>query len=163
RNVPASGRYQIVMSQGGHCEGEDPAIQLEWYDTWLKGVATNMDKTAMPIHVHEQVSNKWYNTSHYPVVPTYTEYFLDGSEALTATGPWEAGQETVAWIPLPFIPQSQTDKVQYDPAVFKDGGTLAGPIGVSVYASSTTRTLELIATVQEVAADGTATPLSSGA
>ena len=85
--TPASGRYQIIMSQGGHCENEDPNIQLEWFDTWLKGVPTGMDKTSTPIHVDEMISNRWINTSHYPVTPTYTTYYLGASNELGTEAP----------------------------------------------------------------------------
>lgn len=41
--------------------------------------------------------------------------------------------------------------------------TLAGPIDVSLYATSTTSDAELVATVEDVAPDGSSSPLSSGA
>jgi predicted acyl esterase len=156
-NLPASGRYQIIMGHGGHCENEDPAIQLEWFDTWLKGVDTNIEKTTMPMHVHELVSNKWFNTSHFPVVPEYTRYFLDASNALSSKQPASSGQET-----LPWTQPSAVGLIQYDSPVFAEGGTLAGPMSASLFASSTTPNLELIATIQEVDADGAVTTLSSG-
>lgn len=157
KGVPASGRYQIVMGQGGHCANEDPNIQLEWFDTWLKGAPTNMEKTSMPIHVNELVSNKWFNTSHYPMVPTYTKYYLDNGGALSANQPTSTGQET-----LPWAQPSASSTLQYDSPTFANGGTLAGPISASVFASSTTKNLELIGTLQEIAADGTVTTLTSG-
>jgi predicted acyl esterase len=157
RTKPASGRYQIVMSQGGHCANQDQRIQLEWFDTWLKGEKTGIEKTSMPIHAHELVSNRWLNTSHYPVVPTYTKYYLDNSGALSASLPTAAGQESLAW-----AQPSATSTVQYDTPPFAAGGTLAGPISASVFASSTTTNLELIATLQQVAVDGTVTQLTSG-
>jgi uncharacterized protein len=156
-DAPASGRYQIIMGQGGHCANQDVAIQLEWFDTWLKNKATNMEKTKMPIHVNEQISSRWFNTSHYPVVPTYTRYFLDNTATLSPTQPSSAGEET-----LPWAQPSATSRVQYDSAGFSEGGTLAGPFSASLFASSTTSNLELIATLQEIALDGTVTTLSSG-
>jgi predicted acyl esterase len=118
---------------------------------------TGMEQTTMPMHVHEMVSNRWFNTSHYPAVPTYTKYYLDNSGALSPTIPSTAGQESMAW-----AQPSAASTVQYDSPVFTSGGTLAGPISASVFASSTTNNLELIATVQQVAADGTVTSLTSG-
>ena len=156
-SVPPTSRYQVIISQGGHCANEDPRIQLEWFDTWVKGVKTGMDQTAMPIHVNELGSNRWFNTSRYPVVPKYTKYYLDTSGALTATAPTATGQESLAW-----AQPGPTSTVQYDSPAFAAGGTLAGPISASIYASSTTTNLELIATLQQVAPDGTATTLTSG-
>jgi predicted acyl esterase len=71
-NVPASARYQIIMGHGDHSE-KGPEIQLEWFDTWLKGAKTDIEKTRMPMRAHELVSNKWFNTSHFPVVSEYTK------------------------------------------------------------------------------------------
>jgi uncharacterized protein len=123
----------------------------------VKGVKTGMDQTAMPVHVHELGSNRWLNTSRYPVVPNYTKYYLDTSGALSATLPSATGQETLAW-----AQPDSTSTVQYDSPVFTSGGTLAGPISASIYAASTTTNLQLIATLQQIARDGTVTTLTSG-
>lgn len=156
-STPASGRYQIIISKGGHCAGQDDRIRLEWFDTWLKGVKTGMDKTAMPMHVHELISDRWLNTSHYPVVPNYTQYHLDNSNALKSSAPSADGSETIAW-----AKPSPTTSVQFDSPAFTSGGTLAGPVSASIYASSTTNNLELIASLQAIDVDGTVTALTSG-
>jgi predicted acyl esterase len=158
RNKPVTGRYQIIISQGGHCAGEDLAIQLEWFDTWVKGIKTGMDQTQRPVHVHEVISNNWINTTYYPVVPSYTQYFLNPYGQLSTADKEDNTQETIAW----GQPGANTT-VQYDGPVLPTGGTLAGPISASVSASSTTANLELIATVQLVTTDGTVTELSHGA
>jgi predicted acyl esterase len=31
-DVPATGRYQIIFGQGGHCQNQDVTIQLEWFE-----------------------------------------------------------------------------------------------------------------------------------
>jgi predicted acyl esterase len=157
RGTPASGRYQVIISQGGHCENQDERIQLEWFDTWLKGVKTGMEETGMPIHVHELISDRWLNTSHFPVVPAYTKYYLDNAGALSTAAPTVDGQETIAW-----AQPSPSTTVQYDSPVLTTGGTLAGPVSASVFASSTTNNLELIATLQLVGTDGTIETLTSG-
>jgi predicted acyl esterase len=159
KNTPVTGRYQIIISQGGHCANEDQAIQLEWFDTWLKGTKTGMERTGRLIHVHELISNQWFNTSHYPVAPTYTKYYLNLYGQLSTASDRDTGQDTIAWVQ----PSGAYSTAQYDSPAFPTGGTLAGPISASVFASSTTANLELIASVQLIAADGTVTPLVSGA
>jgi len=153
----ASGRYQVIMSQGGHCAGIDQRITLEWFDTWLKGVKTRMEDTNMPLHVHELGSNRWVNTSAYPVVPSYTPYYLTAGGGLAPTAPAAVGHDDIAW-----AQPGAGSTLQYDSPAFEDGATLAGPISASFYASSTTPNLQLIATVQLVGMDGTATELTSG-
>jgi predicted acyl esterase len=153
----ASGRYQIIISQGGHCQNEDQGITLEWYDTWIKGVKTGMQDTAMPLHVKELISNNWINTSAYPVVPSYTRYYLTANGGLSPSVPSAVGKDSLAW-----DQPGAGSTLQYDSPVFQGGATLAGPVSASFYASSTTRNLELIATIQLVNGDGSVTPLSSG-
>jgi predicted acyl esterase len=158
RKKAASPRYQVIISQGGHCANQDPQITLEWYETWLNGVKTGMQDTAMPLHVHELVSNKWFSTSAYPVAPTYTRYYLSSNGILSPKAPPAKGKENIAW-----DQPGPGSTLQYESPPIQGGATLAGPISASFYASSTTRNLELIATVQLVNGDGSTTPVSSGA
>jgi putative CocE/NonD family hydrolase len=50
----------------------------------------------------------------------------------------------------------------YTTAPFKQATTIAGPIGATLYATSTTKDTEWVVTVSDVAPNGTATPLTSG-
>jgi predicted acyl esterase len=158
KNIPPTPRIQINISQGGHCAGEDNSVQLQWFEQWLKGINTGVTNTAMPIHVYEVLSNREINTSHYPVVPLYTKYYLDNAGAITPSVPTGGGQETIVWNQ----PSVTGAAVQFDGPVLPFGGTLAGPMSASIYASSTTKNLELIATLQSVAANGTVTALTKG-
>jgi predicted acyl esterase len=158
RHIAPTPRYQINISQGGHCQNEDLSVQLEWYETWLKGVNTGMDKTALPLHMNEIGTNRWASTSHYPVVRKYTKFYMGNAGTLSTHLPGASGQEKLNW-----AQPGTTSTVQYDSPVFSEGATLAGPISASIYASSTTSNLELIATLQTVAPDGTATNLTQGA
>jgi predicted acyl esterase len=153
----ASGKYQIIMSQGGHCANQDQRITLEWYDTWLKGVKTGVADTGQPLHAHQLISNRWLNTSAYPVVPAYTKYHLGANDTLSRSRPAAKGHDDIAWA------QPAADStLEYTSPAFRRGATLAGPMSASFTASSTTEDLELIATVQLVDVDGVVTPLSSG-
>ncbi|MBN3761995.1 CocE/NonD family hydrolase [Burkholderia sp. Ac-20365] len=164
-NQKATGRYQVIISQGGHCQFEEQTtgqniannITLEWFDTWLKGKKTGMADTTQPIHVHELLSNNWISTSSYPVAPTYKQYFLTAQGALQKTPPAKWATVNLLW-----AQPGTGSSLQFDSPVLKKGATLAGPMSASFYASSTTTNLELIATVELVASDGTVTPISSG-
>lgn len=152
-----SGRYQIVMGQGGHCENEDDRITLEWYDTWLKGAKTGMADTNAPIHAHEMISNRWFNTGAYPPVSTYTSYYLSADRTLSKDVPATPSRDGITW-----AQPGAGSILQFDSPAFVDGATLAGPISASLFASSNTKNLELIATLEVVDADGAATRISSG-
>ncbi|WP_321956354.1 CocE/NonD family hydrolase [Paraburkholderia bannensis] len=164
-NQRATGRFQIIISQGGHCQFEEQTtgqniannITLEWFDTWLKGKKTGMADTTQPIHVHELVSNNWISTSAYPVAPAYKQYFLTSQGALSRSAPAKLTSVNLLW-----AQPGGGSTAQFDGPVLKKGATLAGPMSATFFASSTKDNLELIATVQLVAADGTVTPVSSG-
>ena len=78
---PTTGRYQIVVGPWGHGQGLDESIELEWYDTWLKGEHTDMTDTRTPMHLYQNGSG-WVNASTDPVAPSYTPYYLNGGGAL---------------------------------------------------------------------------------
>lgn len=164
-NQRATGRFQIIISQGGHCQFEEQTtgqniannITLEWFDTWLKGKKTGIADTTQPIHVHELLSNNWISTSAYPVAPAYKQYFLTSQGSLSRSAPGKLTSVNLLW-----AQPGTGSTAQFDGPVLKKGATLAGPMSATFYASSTKDNLELIATVQLVAADGTVTPVSSG-
>lgn len=116
-----------------------------------------MADTTMPLHAHELISNRWINTSAYPVAPTYTRYYVQTGGTLGVGEPSTAGQDNIA-----YAQPGPTSTLTYETQPFQTGGTLAGPISASFFASSTTANLQLIANVKVVAPDGTATDISSG-
>jgi putative CocE/NonD family hydrolase len=88
-----------------------------------------------------------------------------------STEQWAAGATTYLGrnLGLPPLPTMQDDRgfeahgLTYTTAPFSQGKYLAGPIDVTVYATSTTADTEWVATIEDVAADGTAYPLTQGA
>jgi hypothetical protein len=156
---PASGRYQIIVGPWGHGQGLDPGIMLEWYDTWLKGENTGIDKTTTPMHLYETNSNRWINTDEYPVVSEYSTYFLNGAGTLTTQRPMSAGSDMIAWTQ----PTETNGSLAYTTRPFANGATLAGPTSATAYASSSNTNLELIATLFDVAPDGSQARITFGA
>lgn len=153
----ASGRYQVIMGQGGHCESVDQRITLEWYDTWLKEADTGMADTQQPIHVHAMGSNRWINAASYPPVSTYTRCFLGPDRSLTFDVPLNSGSSSVAW-----GPPGGGNLLTYESEPLVDGAMLAGPISASFFASSNKEDLALIATLQVVDAVGDVLNISAG-
>jgi predicted acyl esterase len=156
---PATGRYQIIVGPWGHGQGLDRGIMLEWYDTWLKGENTGIDKTTTPMHLYETNSDRWINTDDYPIASKYTTYFLGGAGALNSQPPAAAGSDTIAWTQ----PTESNGSLTYTTEPFGQGATLAGPTSATVYASSSNTNLELIATLFDVAPDASQTSITFGA
>jgi putative CocE/NonD family hydrolase len=59
--------------------------------------------------------------------------------------------------------QAAPTALVYTSAPFAQRVMLAGPIGATIFASSTTKDCEWVVTVEDVAADGASTPLTQGA
>ena len=53
-----------------------PALQLRWFDHWLKGINNGVDKEAR-VHIFALGINRWFDESEWPIARTvYRKYFL---------------------------------------------------------------------------------------
>jgi predicted acyl esterase len=165
---PTTGRYQIIVGPWGHGQGLDQSIELEWFDTWLKGEHTDMTRTRTSMHLFQNGTGTgagWVNASTNPVASEYTPYHLTGGGALVAgrrgsrTGSVAgSSSDTIVW----GQPSQPGTTLSYTTPSFPRGATLAGPISATIYASSSNTNLELIGTLYDVAPDGTATQIATG-
>jgi putative CocE/NonD family hydrolase len=76
-----TGRYQLMQGPWYHLTagtGVDIyAIQLAWFDRWLKGEATGIERTRAPLHVYELGADRWVDVARYPIEGTTpTTFFL---------------------------------------------------------------------------------------
>lgn len=153
-----SGAYQIVVGEGGHGAGIDNAILLEWFDTFLKNQKTGIDRVANTMHLRERT--RWINAATYPLVNDYTALYLGASGNLSSR-PAPAGG-TAPSLLWDARPEDANGSVVYISTPFAKGATLAGPIAATIHATSTNTNLQLIATLHDVAPDGTATFIADG-
>jgi len=160
--MPATGettpRYQIILGEWGHGEGLDNGIVLQWFETWLKGADTGIQDTPTPMHLYEQGSERWTNAARYPMTVDYTTWHLNSNAALTPDAPTAAINASINWA------QPDTGAtLTYTTMPLPEGATLAGPINLTVHASSSNTNLELLGFLYDIAPDGTATQISNGA
>ncbi len=155
---PASPLFQLYMADGGHGAGVDTMTQLQWFDTWLKGRNTPMRTTKTPLHLFSLGTKTWVNTSTFPLTNAYTPYYLGEGGALTTRRQGEDGAEALQYTQ----PSASGGQLSFTSTPLRDGATLAGPISATLYASTTGSNLHLIAKLQDVAPDGTATTITSG-
>jgi predicted acyl esterase len=152
----ASPMYQIVVGPWGHGQGIDQTIQLEWYDTWLKGEDTPMGHTRTPMHLYQLGTNTWINTDDFPMVDRYTRYYLGSSGALTTSAPKPKASDSLQFAP------PQASSLTYTTPAFKKGATLAGPISASITASTSGTNMDIITSLYDIAPDGTSTQITQG-
>jgi uncharacterized protein len=154
----ATGRYQIIVGAWNHAEGLDKTIELEWYDTWLKGVPTGIADTATPMNLFEIGASRWVNAATYPLVARSTRLYLGAEGTLVRRRGRTSANDTLAWGP----PEMTGTTLRYTSAPFGKATTIAGPMAATIYAASSNTNLELIATLEDVAQDGTATQITRG-
>ena len=113
-----TGRYQLLDGPFTHLGGAGTSLsdleplELEWFDTWLKGASTGMDRTPTPLHYYDLGTSDYAETTTYPLTgSTPTTYYFDGTTSgsapslndgtLTTRKPTAAsGSDTVAWAPV---------------------------------------------------------------
>jgi uncharacterized protein len=97
-----TGRYQLIDGPWEHLNGSSvdvDVLELAWFDQWLKGERTGIDRTPTPLHYYDLGSGAWTQTATYPfagATPT-TLYLGAGSLSRTAPTATTAGSDTLAW------------------------------------------------------------------
>jgi predicted acyl esterase len=152
-----TGRYQLVVGDGVHAAGLDESFLLEWYDHWLKNDQNGIDVTSTPMHLLEYASDRWVNTTSLPTTVS-TPYYLGTPSGLSPTAPTTSSTSTVTWGP----PTQAGDSLTFTSAPLTTAASVAGPTGAEIWARSSDANLQLVATLQDVAPDGTATTIADG-
>jgi putative CocE/NonD family hydrolase len=193
-----TGRYQLVDGPWEHLNGSSvdvDRLELEWFDTWLKGEHTGMARTPTPLHYFDLGTSRYAETTTYPFTGAApTRLYLDAG-TLSSTRP-AAGTDTVAWsgagnpcgrpidqwimggisvpakaLGLADAPCVENDQpgsalptsLHYTTAPLPRAERIAGPVGLTVFASATTSETQWVAELEDVAPDGTSRPLTEGA
>jgi putative CocE/NonD family hydrolase len=97
-----TGRYQLIDGPWEHLNGSsvdvDP-LELEWFDTWLKGERTGMGQTTTPLHYYDLGTGRFDETTTYPFTGARpTRFYLGAGDALTLTAPpRSATTDSIDW------------------------------------------------------------------
>ena len=155
-----SGQYQVIIGDWGHGGGLDQGIELQWYDTWIKGIDTGLPtETGTSLHLEELGGTKrWINASSYPLVETYTPLFLADAGMLSRSAADGDGRDELMWA----APGDPIDSIEYASEPFADGAMLAGPMAARLEVTSSNRNLQLVVDIFDRAPDGTMAPISHG-
>ncbi|HMJ11378.1 MAG TPA: CocE/NonD family hydrolase [Polyangiaceae bacterium] len=140
-----SGKYQVIIGDWAHGGGLDLGIELQFYDTWIKGIDTGMSKdTNTPLHLAELGgTRRWINARCYPLVKRYTPFFLSAGGALTSAADSDADQDELRWVPQ----AAPADTVEYASEPFADGAMLAGPLTAQLQVTSSNTNLQMFVEV----------------
>jgi predicted acyl esterase len=156
-----TGRYQAIVGPWTHGENVNgpalQAIRLRWFDTWLKGARTGMADTGAPLHLFENGANRWVDLAAWPAAPTTETFYLGAGHTLSARRPTGPDAETLSWAPA-----GPATTLTYTSAPLAHAAVLDGPTDVTVYATSNTPDVQLTATLNAIAPDGTVTKQAEG-
>jgi putative CocE/NonD family hydrolase len=110
-----TGRYQLLDGPFGHFDAAFAGLsrlELEWFDTFLKGEDTGMDRTPTPLHYNDLGTDHYVEGAHYPFPAARpTRFYLSGERSgsallsrndgtLSTSPPTRTGSDTVAWMPV---------------------------------------------------------------
>jgi len=210
---PPSPRYQLLMGPWYHLTTGTgvnlEALELAWFDRWLKGEQTGIDRTRTPAHLYLLGADRYVNQTQWPPASLRpTTWYLGGGRTgtapisqndgrLTRTRPTSAaGADRIAWLPADANCSRELDQwsmgafeaitnpsnpngnpcanndalteagpgsLTYTTPPFTRSTVIGGPIDATIYATSTRPDTELVATLEDVAPNGTATPITTGA
>jgi hypothetical protein len=176
---------------GNQGEGADLLRrELAWFDHWLKGVDTGVLDTSTPLHVIEPGGAN-YDIARYPSEQATNErYYLRAGKKLGTEAPTEQnGSDSIIWKPLslycqrslnqwgagifrdvyetckkyPPLASPQPGDVAYDTGPLASDLRLAGPIGLTLRATSNRPETMFVTTLQDVAPNGEVTDITAGA
>jgi predicted acyl esterase len=152
-----TGSIQAIVGDWSHGAGLDDAVQLQWFDTWLKGIDTGLPRnTKTPLHVQERGSGRWVNASSFPVTDGASQLFL-GADGLISRAS-AAVTKQVAWGPA----EVPGGTLTFAGKPLAGGATYAGPGNVELFASSSNTNMQFFAEVVDVGPDGKETNITNG-
>jgi predicted acyl esterase len=146
-----TGRYQVIVGDWKHGGGRDWGVELQWYDTWIKGIDNGLPTdTRTPLHLQERATGRWINVPRYPLTDVSRALYLTKSGELenTMTGD---GEDTLAWA----SPEEVSNSIEYRSDPFVDGAMIAGAMAASVRVTSSNTNAQLLVELFDVAQDGT--------
>jgi predicted acyl esterase len=150
-------RYQVVVNNRSHCEEHDLTLLLRWFDTWVKGERTGIEDTRTPIHFLEQPTGRWVNASNYPFTNDYRSFHL-APQGILSGDDGGAGAAPLMFGP----PEGPQGTAAFTTPQFHTATNVAGVSSATVYASTSSINLHLVATLQDVSPDGTVTKIAHG-
>ena len=190
---PVDPRFQLLYgpwTHGDQGSGIDLLrLQLQWFDHWLKGRDTGILDTTTPLHVIEPGGQR-FDAATYPLPEapaTRLTLAPGGLLSPSPTPPGGAGdtlpftgllnnpcglsveQWSAGLIPESFCgparrpPDPLPTELAYTTAPMAKDTALAGPIGLTLFASATSTETLFTARLEDVAPDGSATEMTAGA
>jgi putative CocE/NonD family hydrolase len=168
-----------------------PDIKIRWYDRWLKGVESGIDKEA-PVLIFVMGANKWRAEQDWPLPDTkYRPYYLhsngqanalSGNGTLSESAPGNEPSDTYTYNPLNPVPttggqvlgvampgpfdqtavEKREDVLVYSTPVLDEAIEVTGNIELRLYVSSSALDTDFTGKLTDVFPDGRSIILTDG-
>ena len=158
-----SPKYQVIIGDWSHGVGIDPGIELQWLDTWVRGDDTGLRSASGSLMLKELPSaatERWIGPGSYPISTAHQALYLDrgalptDAGGLSRTKPIVGGADQLVWPAGPSL--------DYTSAAFDEDTTLLAPTAARFWVRTSTTNVQLYVELQDVAPDGSATPITHG-
>lgn len=180
------GRFGGAADFGAEAGGEIDALQLAWFDRFLKDIDNGIDR-APPVRLFDLVARRWRDFDAWPRPPA-RRYFIssDGLAAVSEAGrlapaaPAETSRDTVVhdpWRPVPALGghnaepggmrersaiDNRSDVLTYTTAPLAAPLTLAGEVRLTLSARADQPSFDISAILSQVTRDGRVFNLTQG-
>lgn len=112
------------------------------------------------MHLYEGGSNRWFNTSVYPITDKYTSMNLTVNHTLQSNKQEiTSGTLSLKWDK----PENKESNLVFQTEPLTDSCLIAGPISLDLNVSSSNKNMEIIARLYDLFSDGTKNEISRGA
>jgi len=170
---------------GEHAHVSQHALELRWFDHWLKGVDNGVDREP-PVKLFVMGRNEWRLENEYPLARTqYRKLYLNEGRRLTWEPPSDAarpdtyrydpenpvpslGGNNCCGTPTPAGPKDQRpieargDVLSYTSGFLSEPLEVTGPVKMVLHASSDCTDTDFVAKLIDVYPDGRALSMAEG-
>jgi uncharacterized protein len=160
---------KLIVGPAGHCgwsavqsqTGFDITVEeRRFFDYWLKGIDNGIMKEDRVYYYtyNAPAGSEWRSAGQWPLPnEKRTKYYL-GKGSLSTTAPTAADQKEETTVAYDVTPTNMTTKgLAYVTAPLSSDVQVTGHPTINLWVSSTAADGDFIATIQDVAPDGTAT------
>jgi hypothetical protein len=169
---------------GEHAFVDMHAVELQYFDYWLKGAANGIDREP-PVRLYVMGRNEWRGENEYPPARAkYTKMFLRENHGLSWDAPGAAGTDVYRYDPDNPVPslggnnccgtptpagpkdqrpvESRGDVVVYTSEFLKEPVEVTGPVKLILHASSDAVDTDFVAKLIDVYPDGRSMNMAEG-
>ena len=158
------------------------ALQLRWFDYWLKGIENGIDSEP-PLDLFIMGDNAWRQENEWPLARTqYTNYYLHAGGTLDTTAPVDEPADTYTYDPgdpTPYLVDARelelninedysdihaerTDLVTYTTVPLTEETEITGPMTATLWAATDAHDTDWYVMILDVYPDGRAFRIQEG-